>query len=63
MDGHDYMYALSEMLDSAKEVIFILVRYLSLIIGDGLISLYLGLVVIARAVPKTSSCSERTVPC
>ena len=30
MDGHDYMYALSEMLDSAKEVIFILVRYLSL---------------------------------
>ena len=26
VDGHDYMYALSEMLDSAKECIFILVR-------------------------------------
>jgi hypothetical protein len=26
IDGHDYMYALSEMLDSAKECIFILVR-------------------------------------
>lgn len=26
VDGHDYMYALSEMLDSAQEVIFILVR-------------------------------------
>jgi hypothetical protein len=25
IDGHDYMYALSEMLDSAKECIFILV--------------------------------------
>ena len=25
VDGHDYMYALSEMLDSAKECIFILV--------------------------------------
>lgn len=27
VDGHDYMYAVSEMLESAKEVIFILVRY------------------------------------
>ena len=25
IDGHDYMWALSEMLDSAKEFIFILV--------------------------------------
>lgn len=25
IDGHDYMWALSEMLESAKEVIFILV--------------------------------------
>ncbi|KZT08000.1 phospholipase D/nuclease [Laetiporus sulphureus 93-53] len=29
IDGHDYMYALSEMLDSAKEVIFILDWWLS----------------------------------
>lgn len=27
IDGHDYMYALSEMLDSAKECIFILVCF------------------------------------
>ena len=26
IDGHDYMWAVSEMLDSAKDVIFILVR-------------------------------------
>ena len=26
IDGHDYMYALSEMLESAREAIFILVR-------------------------------------
>lgn len=26
IDGHDYFYALSEMLDSARECIFILVR-------------------------------------
>lgn len=26
IDGHDYMYALSEILDSARECIFILVR-------------------------------------
>ena len=25
IDGHDYMYALSEMLESAREAIFILV--------------------------------------
>ena len=25
IDGHDYMYAVSEILDSAKEAIFILV--------------------------------------
>lgn len=29
IDGHDYFYALSEMLDSAKECIFILVRCFS----------------------------------
>ena len=28
IDGHDYMYALSEMLESARECIFILVRSL-----------------------------------
>lgn len=28
VDGHDYMYALSEILDNAKECIFILVRTL-----------------------------------
>jgi hypothetical protein len=26
VDGHDYMWALSELLDGAKEAIFILVR-------------------------------------
>ena len=30
VDGHDYMYALSEILDSAKECIFILVCLLTL---------------------------------
>lgn len=30
VDGHDYMYALSEILDNAKECIFILVRALPL---------------------------------
>ena len=28
VDGHDYMYALSEILESARECIFILVRFL-----------------------------------
>lgn len=29
VDGHDYMYALSEILESAREAIFILVRFTS----------------------------------
>jgi phospholipase D1/2 len=33
IDGHDYMWAVSEMLDSAKEVIFILVCRPSFIQG------------------------------
>lgn len=31
VDGHDYMYALSEILDSAREAIFILVCHVTVV--------------------------------
>ena len=48
VDGHDYMYALSEMLDGAKECIFILVSPFILsyhaVVGHILKLICLGLV-------------------
>lgn len=41
IDGHDYMWAISEMLDQAKEAIFILVQLLVLYHARYLQSTYL----------------------
>lgn len=55
VDGHDYMWAVSEMIDSAKEFIFILVRCsVDHLLAE--LDLTSGLVAYSSTVPPSTSC-------
>lgn len=58
VDGHDYMWAVSEMIDSAKEFIFILVTYMLFLRIIYLLKLDLtsGLVAYSRTLPPSTCC-------
>ena len=58
VDGHDYMYALSEILDSAKECIFILVCNMLYVPGRRF-TVIIGLVVNAGTLPPSPSSLQR----
>jgi hypothetical protein len=63
IDGHDYFYALSEMLDSARECIFILVCVSLALISVVRVTLVKGLVVDPRALSTSPTRgSSRVAP-
>src|SRR6266478_3079329 len=63
IDGHDYFYALSEMLDSARQCIFILVWVTPRNYIDHSCDPRQGLVVDPRALSPPSACvSSRVAP-